>query len=297
MKGIRLAKQDFILDIIIIALAFLALGICAYPLYFVFIASFSAPSLIATGQITLWPKGITFSAYDFILKEKNIWLGYGNTILYTLGSIVIGLFIIIPAGYALSRKDFIGRKPIMWMLTFTMFFNGGLIPTYITISNLHLQNTRFILMVLGSVSVFNIIVTRTFFSSTLPDELYEAASIDGCGNTYFFFAIVLPLSGTIVAVIALYVGVWQWNSYFNALIYTTNRVLLPLQLVIRELLIQGRSLTTTDDMDAQSIKYMMEITQLIKYGVIVVSTLPIICAYPFLQRYFVKGVMIGSVKG
>jgi putative aldouronate transport system permease protein len=297
MNNIKKSKQDILTDAVIVVFAVLALVICAYPLYFVIIASFSEPALVATGQITVLPKNFTFSAYEFILKEKNIWLGYKNTIIYTLGSILMGLVIIIPAGYALSRKDFIGRKPIMWMLTFTMFFNGGLIPTYITISSLHLQNTRFILMILGSVSVFNIIVTRTFFSSTLPDELYEAASIDGCGNTRFFFSIVLPLSSTIVAVIALYVGVWQWNSYFNALIYTTNRMLLPLQLVMRELLIQGSSLTTGEDMDAASIKYMMEITQLIKYGVIVVSTVPIICAYPFLQKYFVKGVMIGSVKG
>jgi putative aldouronate transport system permease protein len=178
-----------------------------------------------------------------------------------------------------------------------MFFSGGLIPTYILVSNIGLLNTRTVLVILGSVTVFNIIVTRTYFMSNIPDELFEAASIDGCGNFRFFVSIVVPLSKTIISVIALYVAVWQWNSYFNALIYATNRKLLPLQIVMRELLIQGQSLTSTEDLDAASIKYMMEIAQLIKYGVIVVSTLPIILVYPFLQKYFEKGVMIGSVKG
>lgn len=297
MNGVKPSKQDMALDTLITVFAIVALVVSIYPLYFVLIASFSDPGMIAAGKVILIPKGFTSSAYQFILREKNIWIGYRNTIFYTIGSMLVGLVITIPAGYALSRKDFVGRKLLMMLLTFTMFFNGGLIPTYITVSNLGLQNTRFILIVLGSVSVFNIIVTRTFFAGNIPDELFEAASIDGCGNFRFFFSIVIPLSKTIIAVIALYVAVWQWNSYFNALIYATNRELLPLQLVIRELLIQGQSLASTDDLDAESIRYLMEISQLIKYGVIVVSTLPIICVYPFLQKYFEKGVMIGSVKG
>lgn len=297
MNGVKRSRQDLVLDILITAFSILALIIAIYPLYFVLIASFSDPGMIAAGKIVLYPKGFTTSAYEFILREKNIWIGYRNTIFYTICSTFAGLAITIPGGYALSRKDFVGRNILMMLLTFTMFFNGGLIPTYITVSNLGLQNTRFILIILGSVSVFNIIVTRTFFASNIPDELLEAASIDGCGNFRFFFSIVVPLSKTIIAVIALYIAVWQWNSYFNALIYATNRQLLPLQLVMRELLIQGQGLASTDDLDAASIRYLMEISQLIKYGVIVVSTVPIICAYPFLQKYFEKGVMIGSVKG
>lgn len=291
------SRQDQIIDIVITVFSAAILIASAYPLYFVLIASFSDPTLIATGQVTFWPKGITTSAYEYILKEKDIWTGYRNTIIYTIASTLFGLAVTIPGGYALSRKDFIGRGALMKLLTFTMFFNGGLIPTYIMVSKMHMLNTRFILIVLGCITVFNVIVARTFFTGNIPDELLEAASIDGCGNTRFFFSIVLPLSKTIVAVIGLYIAVWQWNSYFNALIYVTNRDLLPLQLVMRDLLIQGQSLTSSEDMDAASVKYLMEISQLIKYGVIVVSTLPIICVYPFAQKYFVKGVMIGSVKG
>lgn len=291
------SRQDQIIDIVITVFSAAILIASAYPLYFVLIASFSDPTLIATGQVTFWPKGITTSAYEYILKEKDIWTGYRNTIIYTIASTLFGLAVTIPGGYALSRKDFIGRGALMKLLTFTMFFNGGLIPTYIMVSKMHMLNTRFILVVLGCITVFNVIVARTFFTGNIPDELLEAASIDGCGNTRFFFSIVLPLSKTIVAVIGLYIAVWQWNSYFNALIYVTNRELLPLQLVMRDLLIQGQSLTSSEEMDAASVKYLMEIAQLIKYGVIVVSTLPIICVYPFAQKYFVKGVMIGSVKG
>ena len=295
--GVARTRQDVLFDALVTALAVLALLLAVYPLYFVLIASFSDPQKIAAGQVILFPRGLTVSAYSYILHEKNIWIGYGNTIFYTVCSTLFGLLVIIPGGYALSRKDFVGRNAIMMLLTFTMFFSGGLIPTYILVSNIGLLNTRTVLVILGSVTVFNIIVTRTYFMSNIPDELFEAASIDGCGNFRFFISIVVPLSKTIISVIALYVAVWQWNSYFNALIYATNRKLLPLQIVMRELLIQGQSLTSTEDLDAASIKYMMEIAQLIKYGVIVVSTLPIILVYPFLQKYFEKGVMIGSVKG
>lgn len=297
VTNIARTRQDRWIDALITMMAVAALVVAVYPLYFVLIASFSDPKLIASGQVTVVPRGITFSAYSYILNEKNIWIGYGNTIWYSICSTLFGLVVIIPGGYALSRKDLVGGKAMMLLLTFTMFFSGGLIPTYLTVSQLHLLNTRTILVVLGSVTVFNIIVTRTYFMTNIPDELLEAAQIDGCGNARFFVSIVVPLSKTIIAVIALYVAVWQWNSYFNALIYATNRKLLPLQLVMRELLIQGQSLTSTEDLDAASIKYLMEIAQLVKYGVIVVSTLPIILAYPFLQKYFEKGVMIGSVKG
>ena len=230
--------SDQIWNVFSILFASIVLILCLYPLYFVLIASVSDPTMVNSGKVILFPKGITFSAYKFILAEKDIWIGYRNTILYTVGSVLVGAAITIPAAYALSRKDLVGKNVVLKFLTFLMFFNGGLIPTYIIVNKLHLLNTAAILIILNCVTVQNIIVARTFFISNIPDELLEAASLDGCGNLQFFYKIVLPLSKSIIAVIVLYIAVWQWNSYFNALIYTTNRNLQPLQMVLRDILIQ-----------------------------------------------------------
>ena len=285
------------MNVFSILFALIVLILCLYPLYFVLIASVSDPTMVNSGKVILFPKGITFSAYKFILAEKDIWIGYRNTILYTVGSVLVGAAITIPAAYALSRKDLVGKNVVLKFLTFLMFFNGGLIPTYIIVNKLHLLNTAAILIILNCVTVQNIIVARTFFISNIPDELLEAASLDGCGNLQFFYKIVLPLSKSIIAVIVLYIAVWQWNSYFNALIYTTNRNLQPLQMVLRDILIQGQNLNIGEEMDAAMIEYMVEIANLIKYGVIVMAIVPILCFYPFVQKYFEKGVLVGSVKG
>ena len=289
--------SDQIWNVFSILFASIVLILCLYPLYFVLFASVSDPTMVNSGKVILFPKGITFSAYKFILAEKDIWIGYRNTILYTVGSVLVGAAITIPAAYALSRKDLVGKNVVLKFLTFLMFFNGGLIPTYIIVNKLHLLNTAAILIILNCVTVQNIIVARTFFISNIPDELLEAASLDGCGNLQFFYKIVLPLSKSIIAVIVLYIAVWQWNSYFNALIYTTNRNLQPLQMVLRDILIQGQNLNIGEEMDAAMIEYMVEIANLIKYGVIVMAIVPILCFYPFVQKYFEKGVLVGSVKG
>jgi len=215
--------------------------------------------------------------------------------MYTVGGTVLGLICSLTAGYSLSRKDLPFRNLIMMLLVFTMYFHGGMIPTYLVVKNLGLINTRAVLIILGSVSVYNIILIRTFFQSNLPDELHEAATIDGCGNFRFFVQFALPLSKAIIAVIALYLAVGYWNSYYNALVYTTNNNLKPLQLFIREMLMQSNS--TPDFADAELAAQHMLMLQVIKYAVIVVATVPIMCVYPFLQKYFVQGVMIGSVKG
>ena len=291
----RETVQDRILDIIFYLIVGAFMLICLYPVYFVIIASFSSSTAVNSGAMLLWPVDFHVTGYEFVFSDVRIMTGYSNTIMYTVGGTILGLICSLTAGYSLSRKDLPFRNLIMMLLVFTMYFHGGMIPTYLVVKNLGLINTRAVLIILGSVSVYNIILIRTFFQSNLPDELHEAATIDGCGNMRFFLQFALPLSKAIIAVIALYLAVGYWNSYYNALVYTTNNDLKPLQLFIREMLMQSNS--TPDFADAELASQHMLMLQVIKYAVIVVATVPIMCVYPFLQKYFVQGVMIGSVKG
>ena len=220
------------------------------------------------------------------------------TIFYTFFGTLLGTSVTLMAAFALSRRDLFGRNVITKLFVFTMFFSGGLIPTYMVVSSLHLVNTRTVLVVMGTVTVYNMIIAKTFFQNSLPEELFEAAELDGCGIGKFFFKIAVPCSKAIIAVIALYVGVSQWNSYFTAMIYVTDQKIYPLQLVLRDILILGQQLTQiTDPAEIEALVERQKVAQIIKYVVIIVSSLPVICVYPFLQKYFVKGVMIGSVKG
>lgn len=291
----RETVQDRILNIVFYFIVGLFMLICLYPVYFVIIASFSSSAAVNSGRLLLWPEGFHVTGYEFVFSDSRIMTGYFNTIIYTLGGTVLGLICSLAAGYSLSRKDLPFRNFIMMIMVFTMYFSGGMIPTYLVVKSLGLINTRAVLIIMGSVSVYNIILIRTFFQSNLPDELQEAATIDGCGNMRFFLQFALPLSKAIIAVIALYLAVGYWNSYYNALIYTTSNKLKPLQLFIREMLMQSNS--TSDFADAELAAQHMLMLQVIKYAVIVVATVPIMCVYPFLQKYFVQGVMIGSVKG
>lgn len=282
-------------DIVVIVLVTLILIFTFYPLYFVVIASFSDPTMVANGEVMFWPKGINFEGYEYIFQDKRIWLGYYNSIRYALFGTLLALFITIPAGYALSRRDMKGKKVIMMFMIVTMYFHGGLIPTYLVVKALGLVDTPFVLMILGSFSVFNLIITRTFYTSSLPHELQEAAEIDGCTIPQYFFHVVLPLSKPIIAIIALYYAVGHWNSFFNSLIYVTNTKLYPLQLILRDILISGQIVDVSTS-DPEVIERLRQIAKSIKYGVIIVSSLPVILMYPFVQKHFVKGVMIGSVK-
>ena len=266
-----------------------------YPLYFVVIASFSDPSAVASGQVWLVPKGLTLDGYKELFRHNEIWTGYANTILYTIAGTFIGVAVNIFAAYALSKKDLVGRKVLMWLFVFTMFFNGGLVPTFITIKDFGLYNTFWVMVLPFSVSVYNIIVARTFFENTIPAELNDAAKIDGCGNIYYFFKIVLPLSKAILAVIALWTAVGMWNSYFNALVYLKDSWRYPLQLVLRNILITNNLQMSFGSGEAMQIA--LRLSNLMRYSVIIVSTLPIMCVYPFAQKYFNQGVMIGAVKG
>lgn len=269
--------------------------IVLYPLYFVVIASFSDPSAVASGQVWLVPKGLTLDGYKELFRHNELWTGYANTILYTIVGTFIGVAVNIFAAYALSKKDLVGRKVLMWLFVFTMFFNGGLVPTFITIKDFGLYNTFWVMVLPFSVSVYNIIVARTFFENTIPAELNDAAKIDGCGNIYYFFKIVLPLSKAILAVIALWTAVGMWNSYFNALVYLKDSWRYPLQLALRNILITNNLQMSFGSGEAMQIA--LRLSNLMRYSVIIVSTLPIMCVYPFAQKYFNQGVMIGAVKG
>ena len=296
-KAIKVKKTrgDIIFDIVVYGLAAIVMLIILYPLYFIVIASFSDPSQVANGNVWLYPKGFTLDGYKEQLKQQDIWTGYGNTVLYTVVGTVIGLAVNIPAAYALSRKDLYGKKVLTFLFLFTMFFNGGLVPTYLTVQQFHLYNTFWVMVLPFSVSVYNIIVARTFFQSSIPADLWDAAQIDGCGNLRYFAQIVLPLSKAILAVLGLWIAVGIWNSYFNALIYLKDTSLYPLQLVLRNILVTNQMQSALGTGEAAQVALRM--ANLLRYSAIIVSTVPIMCVYPFVQKYFNQGVMIGAVKG
>ena len=280
----------------------LAVGIVLYPLIYIISASISDPQYVNSGEMWLFPKGFTLEGYKTILANNSIWRGYLNTIYYTVLGTAINLVVTLPAAYALSRPDFYGHKTFTTFLLITMFVSGGLIPTYLLIKNLGLLNTVWALVLPGAASVYNIVVTRTFFQSTIPREMEEAAIIDGCSDFKLFMKIVLPLSTPIIAVMALFYGVGHWNGFFSALIYLSDKAMYPLQMVLREILVlqnmSSNSIggTMTGEM-AELLYSKQQLAAVIKYGVMIVSTLPIIMIYPFLQKYFVKGMLVGSVKG
>ncbi|GKX29365.1 sugar ABC transporter permease [Vallitalea longa] len=291
----RFLNNDKTFDRVVTVLVTIILIAIFYPLFFIVIASFSDPTMIANGKVIFFPKGFNVEGYEYIFQDKRIWIGYYNSIRYSFFGTLLALFITIPAGYALSRRDMKGKKVIMMFMIITMYFQGGLIPTYLVVKSLGLVNTPYILMILGSFSVFNLIITRTFYKSNLPHELQEAAEIDGCTIGQYFFHIVVPLSKPIIAIIALYYGVGHWNAFFSSLIYVTDNKLYPLQLILRDILISGQTIDVTTS-DPEVIERLKQIARTIKYGVIIVSSLPVILVYPFVQKHFVKGVMIGSVK-
>ncbi|CAH8706310.1 carbohydrate ABC transporter permease [Paenibacillus thiaminolyticus] len=287
---------DRIFDVVNYVLLTLVMLIVLYPLLFVLSASVSNPETVLRGEMWLIPKQINFDAYAKIFQNKDILLGYGNTILYTLLGTAINLIMTICAAYPLARKDFLGRGLITGMIVFTMFFGGGLIPTYLLIKNLNMLDTLWVMVIPNAVAVWNIIIMRTFFQQSIPGEIQEAAMIDGCSHMQTLLRIVLPLSMPIIAVMVLFYAVGHWNSYFNALIYLSSKDKFPLQLILREILIQSDSGDMIKLTSESAVKMKMSVEGL-KYAVLVVANLPMLVLYPFLQRYFVKGIMIGALKG
>ncbi|MBD2848161.1 carbohydrate ABC transporter permease [Paenibacillus sp. IB182496] len=301
VSAIKESRGDKVFLVLVYLFLSAALLVVLYPLLYMISASISTPKFVNSGEMWLWPKGLTLDGYRLVFDNAKIWTGYGNTILYTAIGTLINLAITLPAAYALSRSDFYGRNLFMILILITMFFNGGLVPLYLVVKDLGLINSMWALILPVSVTVWNLIVARTFFQSTIPRELQEAAHIDGCTNLRLFVRIVLPLSAPIIAVMALFYGVMHWNSYFTALIYLNDESKYPLQMVLRQILVLQQMGSETNealssDMAAAAAS-KAEVASLVKYAVIIVSTLPVIAVYPFLQRYFVQGVMIGSVKG
>lgn len=292
--GVNTRSSDAVLEAVLYGLAVLMLVVLMYPLYFIVIASFSNPSSVAGGKVWLWPSGFTLDGYKELLKHANIWIGYRNTILYTAAGTAIGLAVNLSAAYALSRRDLPGRKLLSLYFIYTMFFSGGLIPIFLTVRDFHMYNTFLVMVLPFSVSAYNIIVARTFFQTSIPGDLWEAAQIDGCGNLRYFAQVVLPLSKAIVAVLGLWIAVGYWNSYFNALIYLKNPDLYPLQLILRNILITNQMQSGMGSGEAAQIA--LRLASLMRYSVIIVSTVPIMLLYPFVQKYFNQGVMIGAVK-
>ena len=289
----RESRGDRIFYAVNLAILLLLAAIVLYPLYFIVIASISNADAVLGGRVYLYPVDITLVGYSKIIERTDVWLGYLNTIIYTFLSTVISLFVTILAGWALSRKSLPFRKFFMVFFIITMFFGGGLIPFYNVVSSLGLLDSMWAIILPSALSAWNLFMTKTFFEVGISESMIEAAEIDGAGQVRTFLFVVLPLSKAIMAVMALYYAVGQWNSYFNAMIFLQTEEKYPLQLVLREILIASE---TTTGGSGGTILEQYRLANQLKYVSVIVSSLPVIVLYPFVQKYFAQGVMIGSLK-
>ena len=299
-KPVKRCREDVIFDTVIFILLTLILFVVAYPLYWVIISSFSDPTAVSAGKVLLRPMGFTLKGYVEVFKNSQVMRGFFNSIVITFVGVCVNLAVTLPTAYALSRDNFSGKKPITIFYMITMFFGGGMIPTYLVVKNMQLLNTIWALVLPGCLSVYNMIVARTFFKSNISEELYEAGEIDGCTQSRFFFQIALPLSKAIIAIMVLYYGVGHWNSYFSALLYISDQDKYPLQLVLRNILITNQtalSQTATTAAARAALQEQQQLIDVMKYSLIIISSVPVLIMYPLVQKHFVKGVMIGSVKG
>lgn len=295
IKNKNIKPGDKVFDIVNTLLLVFIFVIILYPLYYVVIASFSNPDLVLTGKIFLLPKGFQLDSYRKVFSNPEVMNGYIHTIMYAVVGTCINLAVTLTAGYALSRPDLRGRKGFTLFFVFTMFFGGGTVPTYMLVRNLHLLNTFWAMVIPNAMSVWNLILCRNYFESNIPMELLEVSQIDGCRNDYFFLRIVLPLSKALIAVMVLFYAVGHWNSYMQPLLYLSDRSKYPLQLVLKNILISSQPDASLAGMTDRAEMYKQ--TEMLKYALVVVSSVPMIVLYPFVQKYFVQGVMVGSVKG
>ncbi|MGG4144037.1 carbohydrate ABC transporter permease [Paenibacillus algorifonticola] len=291
---IRESAGDRLFLFIIYTVLSLVLLAVIYPLIYILSSSISSPAAVTSGRVWLWPVDISFRGFAVLFNTPQIMTGYGNSLFYTTAGTLISVTLTVMIAYPMSRKSFFGRGVIMMLITFTMLFSGGLIPTYMVVKEFGMIDSRWALLIPNAIWVWQVIIARSFFQSSIPDELMEAAEIDGCSDLRFMRSVVLPLSKPILAVLFLMYGVGQWNAYFDALIYLKSANLFPLQLVLRSIIIMNNTAGVTDALKQVE---RQQLSELLKYSLIVVATLPVLIIYPFVQRYFVQGMLVGSVKG
>lgn len=297
-----MGRGDKIFLVVVYSVISLIVLMCVYPLYLTVIASISDPYDVYSGKVNLIPSGFSLDSYKLVFTNKSIWRGYANSIFYTVLGTIFNLLLTIPCAYALSKRRMYGRNLLTTLFLFTMYFGGGMIPTYILFNSLGLINTRWVLVISGGLSVYNVIVTRTYFQNNIPEDLFEAARVDGAGEFRTFLSLVLPLSAPIIAVMTLYYAVGHWGSYFPAMIYTYNQELQPLQLVLRNILILNETaytdaLASGDASLIEDASRQAYLALTMKYSLVFIASAPMLAIYPFVQKHFVKGVMVGSLKG
>lgn len=286
---------DRVFDLVNACIMILVCLVIAYPLYYVLIASFTDPMIVNSGKILLYPEKLFTGGYQKIFEYRPIWTGYANTILYTVCGTLAAIVATIPCAFALSRRELLGRKLLNFLFTFTMFFSGGVIPLYLIINAVGIYDTVWAMILPTAVSVYNMIVCRSFFDSNIPDELYDASKIDGSNDFDFFFRIVIPLSSTIMAVMILFYATSIWNSFMNALMFMGTQDKMPLQVILRNLVLSNQTSALTSS--GTEVAQRMKMAEQLKYAIIVVSALPLLVVYPFVQKYFAKGVLMGAIKG
>lgn len=300
MKNQAVSRPDKVFNAVLLVVFTLILIITLYPAYFVVISSFSDPVAVAGGNVVFWPVGFTLEGYQTVLKDSAIVRGFLNSVAYTVAGVLVNLLLTLPTAYALSRRDFLARKPILVFYMVTMFVSGGMMPTYLVVQQTGLLDTMWALILPGAVNVYNLLTARAFFRSGIPEELLEAAKMDGCSDTRFFLQVALPLSGALVAIMALYYGVAHWNSYFSALLYISDQDKWPLQMQLRSVLLQNSWNAAATGFTPEQLaerQRMEALAEMMKYSLIVLSCLPMMIAYPFVQKHLVKGVMLGAIKG
>jgi putative aldouronate transport system permease protein len=297
VKNIRLTRSDRIYNGLNNVFLGAILIVILYPLIYIFSSSFSSPMAVLTGKVWLLPVEPSLEAYEVIFDYRLIWTGYANTVFYAFVGAFISVILTLLAAYPLSRKVFRGKNFYMFLFAFTMIFNGGIIPTYLVVKDIGILNTRLAILLPSAIAAWNIIITRTYYQVNIPNELLEAAHLDGCNDLQFFRLVVLPLSGAITAVNALFYAVAKWNAFFEAFIYLRDQGLWPLQIVLRTILVINSADTSLYAISASSEIARQGLRELLRFSLIVVASVPVLAMYPFVQRYFVRGVMIGSIKG